>query len=94
MSGVQQADVMSIDSGPESEFKFQDFDKEGNPTGKDKKRSGSQFRPNKSGLPRAPAFERPRTQIPGFDPDAIIGGLENIDEVATPDIECSISESP
>jgi hypothetical protein len=28
MSGVQGADVMSIDSGPESEFKFQDIDKD------------------------------------------------------------------
>ena len=27
MSGVQGADVMSIDSGPESEFRFQDIDK-------------------------------------------------------------------
>lgn len=28
MSGVCGADVMSIDSGPESEFRFQDIDKQ------------------------------------------------------------------
>jgi len=30
MSGVLGAEVMSIDSGPESEFKFTDIDKETN----------------------------------------------------------------
>lgn len=28
MSGMQGGDVMSIDSGPDTEFKFQDIDKE------------------------------------------------------------------
>ena len=91
MSGMVGADVMSIDSGPESEFRFQDMDAKKDEIEIDientdvqvKKRSASTSKPIKKligvgGIPIAPALQKKKT----FSGQSDLGGIDADDIIS------------